>query len=391
MEELIKTTNFKVYNASAGSGKTYTLVKEYLKIVLQSNNTFKYQQILAITFTNKAASEMKERIINNLREFSNTTILKQPTHLFQDICKELTVQPQDVHQKSIMILKHILNNYASFNITTIDSFTYKLVRSFAFDLGLSLNFEVEMDAQSLVNEAVDVLISRIGTDEKLTKVLVEFSLQKANEDTSWDIALDLKSIAKLLLNEDDVQQVSKISHKSLEDFVALKTKLYKQQTVIEKDFVLMGEKGLDIINVTSLEKKDFSHSGELYNHFIKLKSKNLKGLLFESRLNTNIEADHHFCAGKASASAKNDIATIKPKLVELYYNSKQYYITHYKDYLLNKLVLKSLIPLAVLRSISEVLEEIKEDNNIRLNAEFNKMISDHLKEQPVAFIYEKNW
>ena len=382
-------TTFNVYNASAGSGKTFTLVKEYLKIILQSTNVFKFQQILAITFTNKAASEMKERIIKNLREFSDANILEEETDLFRIICEELAVEPTVIYDRSKKIIKQILNNYAAFNITTIDSFTYKLIRGFAFDLGLSLNFEVEMDAQSLLNEAVDVLISRIGEDKLVTKTLIDFSLQKANEDTSWDIALDLKKIAKLLLNEDDILQVEKINKRPLSDFIDLKNKLKKQQVDIEKQFAAIGKKGFDIITTTNLTKNDFSHRGALYAHFEKLVNKKITDLLFYGQLDGLIEKEHHFCAAKASVVAKDEIESIKDELVALYYQSKEIYETHYKKYVLNKLVSKSIIPLAVLHSINEVLTEIKEDNNIRLNSEFNQLISQHLKEQPVAFIYEK--
>ena len=95
--------------------------------------------------------------------------------------------------------------------------------------GSRLNFEVEMDAVSLLSQAVDVLISKIGTDEKLTKLLIDYSLEKTDDDKSWDISKDLNEFAKVLLNEDDVQHFRKLVSKELEDFFDLKKQVTKRK------------------------------------------------------------------------------------------------------------------------------------------------------------------
>ena len=380
---------FQVYNASAGSGKTFTLVKEYLKILLQTSNANRFQQILAVTFTNKAAAEMKVRILENLRTFAKATILEQKTIMFLQLEEELSITDTVLQQRAERVLKSILYNYSAFNITTIDSFTHRLIRSFAFDLGLSLNFDVEMDAKSLLNEAVETLISKIGEDKKLTTVLIDFSLQKANEDKSWDITRELVEIAQLLLNENDNFKIQQLQQKPIEDFLDLKKKLQKKQREIEQQFVQMGTEGLGIINTNAIDYKSFSYGGELPNHFKKLKNGFLSDLKFEGRLNKNIEENHHFTASKASTTEKASIETILEELKVLYYKSKQCYEALYKEYILNKLFLSSIIPLAVLSNINKTLEELKEEKNIRLNAEFNQIISKNLQEQPAPFIYER--
>jgi len=239
---------FRVYNASAGSGKTFTLVKEYLKILLQTSDAKRFRYILAVTFTNKAATEMKERVIQNLRVFAKADILTHKTEIFRQLEEELSISATTIHQRAEKVLNNILYNYSAFNITTIDSFTYRLIRSFTFDLGLSLNFDVEMDAKSLLNEAVEGLITKVGEDKELTKVLIDFSLQKANEDKSWDITRELNEIAQLLLNENDNAQVQKIQERPIQDFIDLKTKLYKKQKSTEQEFTQIGKEGLDLID-----------------------------------------------------------------------------------------------------------------------------------------------
>ena len=377
-------SNFQIYNASAGSGKTFALVKEYLKILYKSDSLYSFQNILAITFTNKAAAEMKERILNSLMEFSKLDTENNTNDLFKKIVAELDLEPSEIQNKSIKIIKNILNNYGAFNITTIDSFTYKLIRSFAFDLGIALNFEVEMDAISLLNEAVDVLISKIGEDKSLTKTLIDFSISKANEDKSWDISKDLKEIAKLLLNENDILQVNKIKQKSITDFTDLQTNINKQLKETEKQFAIIGNNGLELINDSQIEHKDFYYS-QFPKHFSALIN-DVSKIDFnpEKSLGKSITNEIFYTKGKPQ-EIKDTIDSIIPSLLDLYYESKN----NYKNYLLNKLIGKSLIPLAILRSINNVLSEIKSENNIRLISEFNQLISTHLKEQPSAFIYEK--
>ncbi|SHM86243.1 exodeoxyribonuclease V subunit beta [Polaribacter sp. KT 15] len=381
-------STFNVYNASAGSGKTFTLVKQYLKVLLTSDNIFTFQNVLAITFTNKAAGEMKERVLFNLEEFA----AGKQNDVLKIIIDETSLDKTLIVERSKRILDAILQNYSAFSITTIDSFTHKIIKSFAYDLGLSLNFEVEMDAVSLLNEAVDVLISKIGTDKKLTKLLIDYSLDKTDDDKSWDISNDLNEFSRVLLNEDDVKHFRKLQDKSLDDFFELKEKLQQKNKKIEASFEELGNKVLSFINQNGLNISDFAYTGEYFKHFKKftklrfLKSDELK---FDGRLNTTIENEKNLFAGKTSADVKETIKDISPELRAFYYESKVLYENNFSGYLLNKIALKSIIPLAVLNNINSELNTIKEDNNIRLNAEFNQLISDNIKDQPAPYIYER--
>ena len=249
-------SSFNVYNASAGSGKTFTLVKEYLKLLLQSEDIFLFQKILAVTFTNKAAGEMKERVLNNLHTFSEGN----NNDLLTIILNETTLDKQVIEKRSKKIIDAILQNYAAFSITTIDSFTHKIIKSFAFDLGLSLNFEVEMDAVSLLNEAVDVLISKIGSDKDITQLLIQFSLDKTDDDKSWDITRELNDIAKILLNEDDVIHFNALSNKTLDDFTQLKSKLSVSKKELLQKIKNTGKEALTTIEQEGLEPQNFTRS-----------------------------------------------------------------------------------------------------------------------------------
>jgi ATP-dependent exoDNAse (exonuclease V) beta subunit len=381
-------STFQVYNASAGSGKTFTLVKQYLKVLLTSSDLFMFQKVLAITFTNKAAGEMKERVLSNLEAFAEG----DENDLLKIILSETALEATLIKERSKKILDAILQNYSAFSITTIDSFTHKIIKSFAYDLGLSLNFEVEMDAISLLNEAVDVLISKIGTDKKLTNLLIDYSLDKTDDDKSWDISKDLNDFARILLNEEDVKHFRALAHKELDDFFELKNRLQKANKEIEREYKVFGNEVLSFIEASGAQILDFAQIGECPKHFQKLtKLRSLKSddLKFDGRLNKTIEEGKNLYAGKVTASVKDTIEGISEQLRLYYYQSKDLYTRTYSNYLLNKITLKSIIPLAVLNNINSELNIIKEHNNIRLNAEFNQLISDNIKDEPAPYIYER--
>ena len=372
-------STFQVYNASAGSGKTFTLVKEYLKVVLSSDDRFKFQSILAITFTNKAAGEMKERILENLYSFSSG----KGNDLFEILLEELKESRELIQKRSAIILDAILQNYSAFSITTIDSFTHKIIKSFAFDLGLNVNFEVELDSDTLLNQAVDILISKIGLENDITKTLIDFSIEKAKEDKSWDISNDLNDFAKILLNDEDAKHFKKLSSKTIGDFLALKTKLIKNQKEILGQFNIISEEGLSIIDSMNLKHNDFYYS-LIPKHFISLKTPEKSRFFDESKLKQRIE-ERMFYAASKSEDVKASIESILPELLRLYDQSEKLY----EHYTLNSLVLKSIIPLAVLTKINAELSVLKEENNIRLISEFNQLISNNIKGEPAPFIYER--
>jgi len=374
---------FNIYNASAGSGKTFTLVKEYLKILFASNNPNYFKNILAITFTNKAVAEMKERIIETLMQFSEETILAIPNSMFNSICDELNMQPIELHKKSERLLYTIIHNYAAFDISTIDGFTHKLIRTFAYDLKLPLNFEVELDQEALLNEAVDSLIAKAGTDKALTKVLVDFAIEKADDDKSWDVSYDFNNIAKLLVNENDIPFIETLKDKTLEDFNALKTILREKIKHAENTIIENAISVLTLIEQAGLEHSDFSR-GTLPNHFIKASELNLDSL-YSNNLEKNIEEK----TGIYTKTLKPDLATIIDSIlpqIEVYYKTIKTFVFQIK-FLKN--FYKNITPLSILNAINNELTILKTDQNKILISEFNNIISNEIKNQPTPFIYER--
>jgi ATP-dependent exoDNAse (exonuclease V) beta subunit len=249
---------FLIYDAAAGSGKTYTLVKEYVGFLLNQQKNNYYQSLLALTFTNKAVAEMKDRIIENLLAFSEKSSTTNPPQMMQDLASELPLGLPKIQTRAKAILTHMLHNYAAFSVETIDKFNHRLIRTFAKDLSLPSNFEVVLDPTALLTEAVDKLIDKTGVDQAITKVLVAFALEKADDDKSWDISKDIFKAAKLLNNEDDAAHISLFKDKTLSDFEEFKKELHKHKHLAEDLILKATNKVSVIIKTNDLDNKSFS-------------------------------------------------------------------------------------------------------------------------------------
>ncbi|MCX6286337.1 MAG: UvrD-helicase domain-containing protein [Bacteroidetes bacterium] len=226
--------SFTVYKSSAGSGKTYTLVKEYLNIILQDTDSFR--NILAVTFTNKAAGEMKHRVLSCLEELSGPLAGKGKTTrpLLPSLIAETGLGETEISVRAAEVLKKILHNYSDFSIGTIDSFSHRIIRAFAHDFGLPVNFKVELDADELIETAVDLLLDKAGDDEQLTSLLVNFLENNLEDDKSWAIDKSLMDFSKLLLDEESQQQLPKLRNLSMDDFKHIAGFLRKKTKEFER-------------------------------------------------------------------------------------------------------------------------------------------------------------
>lgn len=376
-------STYRIYNASAGSGKTFTLAKSYIKILVQSQNYDQFKSILAITFTNKAVGEMKARIIDMLKLFSQEKSLKAPHPMFIAICEELSISPESLQNKSKHILKHIVHSYGAFDISTIDGFTHRIIRTFAHDLKLPINFEVELDQERLLNEAVDSLIAKAGTSSELTNILVDFAIEKADDDKSWDISYDFNKIAKLLLSENDLSAIETLKDKTLDDFKLLKTSLKKEIATLENDLLKIADAALILIEECGLEYDDFSRKS-LPNYFENLISRQFN-VKFDSSWQNDLIEGNSLYPKRVSETIASTIESIQPNLAEAFLKTK----TLILELKLKKGFYRNITPLSVLNAIQNELNKIKDEQNKLLISEFNKIISQEIKNQPTPFIYER--
>ena len=373
---------YNIYNASAGSGKTFNLVKEYLKILLTDPQIDSYKKILSITFTNKAVNEMKSRIIDSLNQLTKITITDKNNPLLNSIKKETGLTNLEIQSKSISILKSILINYASFNISTIDKFTQKIIRNFAYEIKIPVNYEVEIKTKDLLEESTAKLISRAGVDNKLTKTLINFSFEKSANDKSWDIEYDLNNISKLLLNENHFEQISEIKCKNLEDFEKLKKLIDDKKIKTESEIVNEATNCLKLIYSKGLNDSDFL-SQALPKHLKKVKSKNFNAL-YSSQLESNVKSGYLY--KKILAEDKKSIIDLIKDELYVIFTSLKKKIFKFKFY---ENIQSNNRPLSILKHINSELEIIKKEKNIILISEFNKIVNNQIRNQPALFVYEK--
>lgn len=376
---------FKIYNASAGSGKTFTLVKEYVSRILVSKNEAYYQNLLAITFTNKAVAEMKKRILENLVSFTDPDIATNPPEMLVQIAKTLELSFEEIRQRSVRIVKHLLHHYASFSVETIDSFNHRLIRTFARDLRLTSNFEVSLDTSILLIEAVDQLIHKAGEDQKITKTLLDYALSKADDDKSWDISKDIVSASAILFKENESTHVTKLKKKTLDDFHSFKKQLESRKKEVSEKIHKIAADTLELIDESGLEHTDFTRSS--FPNYLSKLDKGDFSIKYISVWHSNFGEKPLYSATtlKKTPNIAQTIDELASIFVENFKETKELIF----EFRLFESILKSINPLSVINLVQQEIESIKGEKNILPISEFNALINNEIKNQPVPFIYER--
>lgn len=381
--------SFVVYNASAGSGKTFTLVKSYLKTLFSSGDFNKYKRILAITFTNKAVAEMKGRILENLKAFADTRILleeipqdiKAVHQMFVILAEDLQLSHEQLHNKAVKIHEAVLNNYAAFDVVTIDTFTHRIIRTFAHDLKLPQNFEVALDTEEVLQEAINNVLAKVGEDEELTKLLIDFATDKADDDKSWDIALDLQKVSRLLLNENEAQHLQLLKDKALGDFNTLKKTLAEKLKATQHKLVDVAKNRLQ-----DFESKEISESDikSVFGYFSKLSNEDFT-VKYGAAWQTKLLEGAVLYPKRVDVTIGALIDEIQPSIAADFEETKNLFY----ELLFLKNFKKHIVPLSVINVVHQELQKIKEEQNILLISEFNQIIANEIKGQPAPFIYER--
>lgn len=383
--------NFVIYRSSAGSGKTYALVRNFIKLSLLGDeygfrpNYFRH--ILAITFTNKAASEMKERVLTFLQKLKEGEGIGEEHSFFTHIQKDTGLSVQEVKERAAQLFSQVLHHYSDLFISTIDKFVYRIVRTFAHDLSLAQNFEVEMDSRKLIQPVVSLLISRVGTNLDLSKALLEFSLTKTEEGKSYNLEYDLEEFAKHLFVEENQKYIQELKEVGVADCLVLKNELNQKMQDFEKELLKYTQFFEDFIHKYSLNDKSF-YRGYFHNYFINLKLFNPDKFFPNATISKNIEEDI-WCAKSVPANEQEIIEEHKEFLRGLYEGVQLHLKNHLKQYLFHKLVGRNIYSIAVLNELLKEMEAFKQEQNIKHISEFNHAISDIIRKEHTPFIYER--
>ena len=374
-------SSFDIINASAGSGKTFALTKRILIKILKSKDENYFKRILALTFTNRAAAEMKSRVLNNLKDFSGTQIKDRPTEMFEQVKKELAFSSEQIIILAKERLNLLLHNYSFFQIETLDSFNHHIVRSFYKELNLDPDFRVVIDSEEILDQSVSRIFENIENDVEISNLVKDFSIKKISEGKSWDVEFDLKEFAQSVLKENEISDVEQIEKSSLKEFKLLKDKIELKLNSLSSELKAL------LINIDkNISNQDleiaFSRNSfpkfitSVQNNSFKWSSVKSISTLFEK--NTLINKS---CL-KKNPDKLNIFVT---NLFELFLELKERLI---KIKVLNSF-LYSLTPSILLKIIKSNSEDIQKENNELLLSKFNKLIYKEIANQPTPYLYEK--
>ncbi len=325
---------------------------------------------------------MKSRVVDTLSGFAADETPEKYCGMLNDIVCETGMSESSVKQKARKIIRHLIHNYAAFDISTIDKFTHKVIRTFAHDLNLPMTFEVSLDTENLLTEAIDALIAQAGEDKLLTKLLVDFTMEKTDDDKSWDITRELFDTGKLILNENNRNEILHFKEKSIEHFNAVKEKIRNEVCQMESQSVHLANEALELIRKNGIEFNSF-YSSYIPKHFEKISQGTI-----ERKIGLYKYLDELECKRCPSKTSEGQKALIDQIADELYEKLKQINAIAEK-HMFYSAFLKNITPLSLLNTVGQELAKIQQEQSILSIAEFNKLINDQIRDQPAPFIYER--
>ena len=371
---------FIIYKSSAGSGKTYTLTMEYLKLALQHPGAFR--GILAVTFTNKATQEMKERIMKELNRLRTT--VRHDEKMDTEIMKALKVDEEGLKLRASQALTSILHDYGRFSVSTIDSFFQKVVRAFAREIDLNAKFDVELDQDGVLDRVVDRVVAKVMEDEFLHRWLVDYAIEQIQNGKSWDIRRNIKELGKQIFQEDFKKHGAEIKQflSKKENIQLLQEFLKNKRKELLSLAVLIKNQANEIRVRHNLEWADFSRGFPV--KFDRLGSRDKPMSDFTDIQKNMSESPKGWATQKSPKKQEIDqayfdglgslLAQIEP--LELKWNTLE-------------AISKNIFVFGIFRNLLEELTLLKDEENILLISDANEFLKEITRENDAPFIYEK--
>ncbi|HOX82530.1 MAG TPA: UvrD-helicase domain-containing protein [Chryseolinea sp.] len=382
------TKPFNIYRSSAGSGKTRTLAKEYLKLALRYPEYYRF--ILAMTFTNKSTQEMKDRIIFYLNDFSEG----KSEDLSNEILAEYEAEGFPfgaalMKKRSKEVLSLILHHYSQFSISTIDAFFQRIIRSFTRETGLLGNFRLEIDNTLVLEEVIDLLMEELTDNKELRGWVMDFSLDRLEEGQDWDVRSALLNFSNEIFKEE---------FKAIEDDVLAVTsnrtffKDFKQQLQLavnsaKKRIGADAKRLLDEFHAQQLAVSDFYYgtNGSIYVYVTNLSDGKIA--LPGAWVRKGLDDTDKWAGAKADKKLIRSLAEQgwHAQLTSIV----QYIEEHLEAYHSAEQALKNLYSFGLLSDISRTLRKYLSDNNMMLLSDAPRFLNKLMDEQEASFIYEK--
>ena len=378
-------SSLEIYKASAGSGKTFRIVREYLKMVFQRPGA--YRNILAVTFTNKATAEMKDRILKDLSLLDSG---KPSAHL-EFLKLEFRKNEEEIRKMAGTILRLILHDYSRFSVSTIDSFFQRVIRAFSREMRLNASYRTELDTQLVLEEAVDRLFLEMDNNPGLKTWMLEYADENLKEGKSWNFRDDLTRRGSELFKE-EFKQFSEPLLQKLADKNYL-TK-YNQQLKglienYENKLKAIGIQGLAIIASYGLTVESFFYGKASFaNHFNKLANGNFEF----PKQRTLLSCDNLDVWSKA-----RDKPELKDKIFAAYHDGLNSLLVNSIEIMKTegvaansaKAILANLFSFGLLTDIALKVQEVSKEKNLVLLNDSAQLLRRVIAGTDSPFVYEK--
>ena len=376
-----------VYRASAGSGKTFTLAVEYIKLLV--SNPQAYRQTLAVTFTNKATEEMKMRILSQL--YGIWRLLPESAGYTDKVCSELGVTPQHAAAQAGKALTLLLHNYSQFRVETIDSFFQSVLRNLARELELTANLHVGLNDAQVEEQAVDQMIDSLQRTDKMLSWVLGYIMDSIGEDRSWNVIGQIKTFGKTIFRDCYKQESRKLNmvigqEGFIDDYAhtlqAVRAQAKRQMTAIADTF-------FNTIDGEGLTTDDFAgKSRGVCSIFIKMR----RGEMDEGIVTKTVaEAVDNPAAWYAKSSSHRELihTLADGPLGELLRQALDERPRQWKMYKSADLTLRHLSQLRLLNSIERRVRQMNEEANRFLLSDTQQLLHDIIDGSDSPFIFEK--
>ncbi|MDR3119275.1 MAG: UvrD-helicase domain-containing protein [Mediterranea sp.] len=376
-----------VYKASAGSGKTFTLAASYIRCLIR--NPQAYREILAVTFTNKATAEMKERILSQLYGISRSD---PDSDIYLNRVQEgMLYSTNEIRQRAGIALTNLIHDYSHFRVETIDSFFQSVMRNLARELGLSANLNVELDNGEVLSEAVDSMIEKLTPDSHVLTWLLDYIHERIADDKRWDVSEEIKRFGRNIFDEGYIEKggnlrqrlrdpnVIKAYRKELEDKVRV---AFEEMA----EFADIFEEELDIVGLAPDKLRNGLRG--IGSYFRKIRA----GKLFNKVRTATVEKclnDPYIWGAKSSPYYHRIINVATNVLMILLRETEEARVVN--NFIVNscRLSIQHLNKLQLLTHIDDEVRRLNRENNRFLLSDTNALLHRLIGDGDSSFIFEK--
>ncbi len=362
-----------IYNASAGSGKTYTLAYKYVRDVIK--NPTLYRNILAVTFTNKATEEMKRRILKEIHSLASG----DKSNYLSQLEAELGFGETKIRESARLVRGNILHDYSHFTILTIDRFFQRIIRAFIQELGIDINYNIELDPDTILSQSADRIIEEVAACEELKSWIGEFIEERIEDGRSWDIREGVLSLGGEIFKEANRDSLERPNSKT--ELKAIIDKFSKSSEESKARIKKLGQSGIEIIAEDGLTDDSFSGKSDGVN----------PAKYFDTLVNVNIKEPTKTLRKKAESTnswgkgVESSAAKLQPILSEII----DIYDSNVKEWNTSALLRENYRSFALLSDLYNMVKVVSNEQNMMLLSETKLILSKFIEDNDAPFIYEK--